>query len=968
MSQPRTPTTTPAPARATPGPPPGELLPATAAPLTPAGTGTRRARVSGGLRDQPVAAVALSWLGLVVVAVTAGPALLPYGPMDQDLTSVLSGPTGQHWLGTDGLGRDLLARLLVGGRPTLAGVLLAVAVFLVVAIPAGVLAGYFGGVVDRIVVLASELLFAIPGIILLLVMLAVFGNSVVIAMTTLGVLASGGLIRVLRSSTMAIKQELYVRAARTSGLTEAQILRRHVLPRLAGPITVQTSLFAGSAILVETALGFLGFGTPPPAPSWGNLVANASQAINTQPWLLVPTGAVIILTVLALGLLGDAARDLTAARRSGRGADRPHPSGVTQPTDAWATPLIPPDPAALLSVRGLSVATPGPLGPVRVVQDVSFDVRAGEIVGLVGESGCGKSVTSMAVLGLLREGLSVSAGTITFAGEELVGMSARRRRDLRGRGMAFISQEPIASLDPAFTVGQQLTEVVRRHTGASRRQARTRVLELLESVKLPDPAAVARKHPHELSGGMAQRIGIAAALAGDPELLIADEPTTALDVTVQAEILDLLDSLRRSRELAVVLVTHDFGVLADICDRAVVMYAGEVVEAAPVADLLAAPRMPYSAALLQSNPARVPAGSQLPAIAGSVPAPADWPAGCHFQERCALATSECAEAAVPLVELGPTRSARCLRIPELAARQSVAVPAGHTRPGQDGRARDTASLLEIEGLTVRYGTGRSAHVAVQDVSLQLDAGRTLGLVGESGAGKSTIGAAVLGLVPVTAGTIRFDGRDITRLNTRDRRALTRQVQVVFQDPFNSLNPVRTVRQTLEEPLRLNLGLSPAATRTRTAELLTQVGLPPEAADRYPAQFSGGQRQRIAIARALAVQPRLIVCDEAVSALDLSVQAQVLNLLQQLQTDLGLSYLFVSHDLEVVRHMADDIAVLRHGELREVGPAEQVYGHSTDPYTRTLMASAPTPDPAVQARRRELRQALRVGATIPAADR
>ncbi|SDP20729.1 peptide/nickel transport system ATP-binding protein [Klenkia soli] len=957
MSPHRTSTTAPAPLDDVPGGTPGGLLPAgpvIADPAPPAG-GRGRSSLRG-LRSHPVAAVALGWLAVVLVGVTVGPALLSYGPLDQDLTSVLSGPTAQHWLGTDGLGRDVLARLLVGGRPTLAGVLLAVAVFLAVAVPAGVLAGYFGGWVDRVVVLVSELLFAIPGIILLLVMLAVFGNSVVIAMTTLGVLASGGLIRVLRSSTMAVKQELYVRAARTSGLTEPQILRRHVLPRLAGPITVQTSLFAGGAILVETALGFLGFGTPPPAPSWGNLVATASQAINTQPWLLVPTGAAIITTVLALGLVGDAARDLTAARRSGGRTPRPG----TVPVAAPSSGPLPADPTALLSVRGLSVATPGPLGPVRVVQEVSFDVRAGEVVGLVGESGCGKSVTSMAVLGLLREGLSVEAGSITFAGEELVGMPSRRRRALRGHGMAFISQEPIASLDPAFSVGQQLGEVVRRHTGVSRRAARRRVLELLASVRLPDPAAVARKHPHELSGGMAQRIGIAAALAGNPRLLVADEPTTALDVTVQAEILDLLDELRRTQDLAVVLVTHDFGVLADICDRAVVMYAGEVVETAPVADLLTSPRMPYSAALLRSNPAGVPAGSTLPAIGGSVPAPADWPVGCRFQDRCAFATADCAAGPVPLVELGPTRSARCLRIPELASAQ--AAPATPIRAGRVA-APAGAPLLQIEGLDVRYGSGRSGHLAVEGVSLSLAAGRTLGLVGESGAGKSTIGAAVLGLVPVSAGTIRFDGRDITHLGGRDRRALTREVQVVFQDPFNSLNPVRTVRQTLEEPLRLNLGLSRADTCARVTELLGQVGLPAQAADRYPAQFSGGQRQRIAIARALAVQPRLIVCDEAVSALDLSVQAQVLNLLQQLQADLGLAYLFVSHDLEVVRHMADDVAVLRHGTLREVGPAAQVCTDSADPYTRTLMASAPVPDPAVQARRREQRRALRAGAAL-----
>lgn len=896
---------------------------------------------------RPLGLLAVLWLVLVIVGVLVGPLLINVSPLDQDLNNVLAGPTGQHWLGTDPLGRDVLSRLLTGGRPTLTGALTATAVFLAVGVPLGILAGYIGSWIDRGVSLLAELLFATPGIIIVLVVLAVFGNSTTIAMVTLGVLSCGGLIRVLRGGTIALKNELYVRAARTSGLTEPQILRRHILPRLAGPILVQAFLFAGAAIIVQTALGFLGFGAPPPAPSWGSLVTDASQAINTHPWLLVPTGTTIVLTVLAFGLVGDLARDLVVDRSSASARPvGPAPKGrALTETDTTAQPrpredVEPPAPGALLSVRGLTVTAPSPAGSVAVVRNVDLDIATGEIVGVVGESGCGKSVTSMAVLGLLKDQLKVSSGTIAFNGVDLQQSSTKERRRLRGSEIAFISQEPIASLDPAFPVGRQLRDVVRRHEDTNRRKADARVLELLRLVQLDDPEKVARKYPHQLSGGMAQRIGIAASLAGNPSLLIADEPTTALDVTVQAEVLSLLAHLRETTGMAVLLVTHDFGVLAEVCDRAVVMYAGEVVETAPVVELLARPAMPYSAALLQSNPASAPVGAYLPSIAGTVPAPHEWPTGCHFQDRCVLAASQCRVAPVPVVQVSPERASRCLRIDDLRDLLDIgprAVPVPHSAASPE---TSRTPLLEIERLSVVYTLGKTQQKALDEVSVSLQQGRTLGLVGGSGAGKSTLGAAVLGLVEPSSGSIRFDGRDITHLSRAARRALTRDVQVIFQDPYNSLNPARTVRQTLQEPLRLNLGLDAAAARDRVDELLLQVGLPPEAARRYPAQFSGGQRQRIAIARALAVRPRLVVCDEAVSALDLSVQAQVLNLLKRLQAELGLTYLFVSHDLDVVRHMADDIAILQHGQLREYGPASKVYDNPSHAYTRTLLAAVP----------------------------
>ena len=901
----------------------------------------RRSRLA--VFTRPVSLIACLWLTLVLVVVVIGPWVFDIGPLDQDLRSVRFGPSSAHWLGTDSLGRDILSRLATGGRPTLSGAILAVAVFLAVGVPLGVLAGYFGSWIDRVVSLFAELVFAIPGIIILLVVLAVFGNSMSISMITLGILGSAGLIRVLRGSTMAVKNELYVRAARTSGLTEMQILRRHVVPRLIGSILVQTFLFAGAAIMVETAVGFLGFGKAPPAPSWGNLVADASQAINNHPWLLVPTGGTIMLTVLSLGLLGDAVRDLAVDRQAPSTRTAPSRTSLVAVVDPPGTDAVDttsdPESDALLRVSGLTVSIAGSGG--NIVEQVAFDVRRGEIVGLVGESGCGKSVTSMAILGLLKGQLVVSSGSIAFDGADLEALSPAERRRTRGTGIAFVAQEPVASLDPAFTVGQQLREVVRRHHRVNRSEADRRVVDLLRLVQLDDPERVATRYPHQLSGGMAQRVGIAAAIAGEPKLLIADEPTTALDVTVQAEILALLRHLRDATGMAVILVTHDFGVLAETCDRAIVMYAGEIVEVAPVAELLTTPRMPYTAALIRSNPALVETGETLPSIPGSVPPPLAWPDGCRFRERCELADDGCAHGRVALIRLTRDRLSRCRRIDELTRRAGDDVSSVSHRSDAVHTEPTSGSLLEVEHLTVRYRSRSETFTALRDVSVSLATGRTLGLVGGSGAGKSTLGAAVLGLTPVTEGRIAFDGRDITRVDAATRRALTRDIQVIFQDPYSSLNPSRTVRQTLGEPLRLTLGLSASETRHRIDELLTQVGLPLDAADRYPSHFSGGQRQRIAIARALAMKPRLVVCDEAVSALDLSVQAQVLNLLKSLQRELGLSYLFISHDLDVVRHMADDIAVLYRGELVEYGDAAQVYRQPQHVYTRQLLDAIPS---------------------------
>ena len=643
---------------------PADATPAVAADPGPPATGRRpRSWRPRTLRRRWLGLLAGGYLVLLTVACVGASWWAPADPEFQDLSHPLAGPSSAHWLGTDRLGRDVLSRLLYGGQVTLVAVVEAVLVFAVLGITLGVLAGYFGGWLDRSIGWVADLLLALPGIIVLLMVLSVFPGNSTATMVVLGIISCPLLLRVTRGVTSSVRREPYVQAARLSGLGSAQVMRRHVLPRLVGPIIVQLSLFAATAVLVQAALSFLGLARPESeGPSWGNMVGAAAEVTSEAPWLAVPTGGILALTVLALGLFGDALRDARAdriqpafaARR--RRVDRP----------AGANPA--PGAAALLSVRGLTVAFDLPHGEATAVRGVSFDVAAGEIVGIVGESGSGKTVTARSLLGLLPTSGHVAAGAAVFDGTELTGLSERDLGRVRGSRIALVSQEPLSGLDPVFRVGSQLAEVVRRHQRVGRAAARARAVELLATVQIAEPERVARLYPSELSGGMAQRVSIALALAGDPALLIADEPTTALDVTVQAEILALLRELRDRRDMAIVFVTHDWGVLADVCDRAVVMYAGEVVEEAAVEELYRAPRHPYTRSLLAANPHRAAVADTLPTIRGSVPSPAVWAVGCRFRPRCEFATDECAAGPIPLVPVGAGREVRCIRHEEVVDR------------------------------------------------------------------------------------------------------------------------------------------------------------------------------------------------------------------------------------------------------------------------------------------------------------
>jgi peptide/nickel transport system permease protein len=567
------------------------------------------------LLSRPLAVVALVWLLFLLILSVGSGVLVPLDPLDQDLLALKQMPSSEHWLGTDALGRDVYSRMVHGIALTMAGVLEAVLVASVLGLSLGVSAGYFGGLWDRLVQQYVSLVQSLPTMLIMLAVLAVFGQAMLPAMVTLGVMGSAGVSRVLRSVTLAVREELYIAAARISGLSDWHIIARHVLPRIAGPVIVQMSLFAAIAVIVQTGISFLGLGVAPPAPTWGSMIFEASASLNDFPWLLVPSGGVVALTVLSFGLLGDSLRDTSTEAWS-----RPAVRQKVKAREAVAPTDVPAD--SLLSMRNVTIVVDGTHGrdfkanklPARVlVKGVSFDLKRGETLGIVGESGSGKTLTSLSLMGLLPPGVNVSAGTAVVAGEVIDLSNEARLAQLRGATVGMIFQEPMAALDPCFTIGHQLAEVLRLQA-LSESQVQAKVIELLEQVKIPNPDEVAARYPHQISGGMAQRVGIARALASEPQILLADEPTTALDVTVQAEILALIRSLSQSRQMAVVLVTHDWGVVADICDRALVLRHGEVLESASVVDLFHRPQHPYTQALLAANPHSAKPGDVLPTV------------------------------------------------------------------------------------------------------------------------------------------------------------------------------------------------------------------------------------------------------------------------------------------------------------------------------------------------------------------
>lgn len=606
---------------------------------------------------------------------------------------------------------------------------------------------------------------------------------------------------------------------------------------------------------------------------------------------------------------------------------------------------------SLLEVTDLTVTFPTDADPVAAVRGVSFHVDAGEVVALVGESGAGKSASAMSVVGLLPEFAEVS-GSVRLRGEELLGRSDAQMSKIRGNTIGTVFQDPMSALTPVYTVGDQIAEALEVHNRElGRRAARARAVELLELVGIAQPERRARAFPHELSGGERQRVVIAIAIANDPDLLICDEPTTALDVTVQAQILDVLKTARDVTGAGVLIITHDLGVVAEFADRALVMYAGRGVEHASVGELYRDARMPYTVGLLGSVPRLDAAqGTRLVPIPGSLPSLTVTPQGCPFAPRCPLAIDECRAAEPELVTVSANHLAACIRTADVHGRSAADIyhvpTARPEAPADDApvvlRVQDLAKTYKLtKGVVFRRQVGEVR--AVDNVSFELRQGRTLGIVGESGSGKSTTLHQILNLAAPQSGSIEVLGTDVAALDRHTRRAVRTDLQVVFQDPVASLDPRLPVFDVLAEPLSAN-GFDKQRTDERVAQLLEVVGLRRADASRYPAEFSGGQKQRIGIARALALQPKILALDEPVSALDVSIQAGIINLLLDLQDEFGLSYLFVSHDLSVVKHLAHDVAVMYKGAIVEQGSCDTVFANPSHEYTQRLLSAVPQPQP------------------------
>ncbi|MEV0950024.1 dipeptide ABC transporter ATP-binding protein [Promicromonospora sp. NPDC050249] len=842
-------------------------------------------------RVHPQLAIGAVLVGLVVVTALVSLVWTPYDPEHAGVERLLP-PGAEHWLGTDRFGRDVLSQVMAGAQITLLVGLVAVGIAAVVGVPLGVLAGMRGGRLGALLMRGSDILLAFPGLLLAIVLGAVYGAGTVTAMVALGIGSIPAFARVARGGTLQVVRSDYVLAARAANRGELAIAARHVLPNIGGMVMVQCSVNFAIAVLAEAGLSFLGLGTPPPTPSWGRMLQESQQFLGVADHLAIVPGVAIAVAVLGFNLLGDGLRDVFDPRLS---AVDPQARAVEPNVQAepgtLAAPVETPRPPAALDISDLTVRT-GSGRPL--LSDVSLRVAPGERVGLIGESGSGKTMTALAALGLLPDGVAAT-GQVRLAGVpgNLLDRGEQAMARLRGEAMSMVFQEPMTALNPLMRVGRQVAEAMTLH-GMPSRTATRRAAELLAEVGLPDGAA--RRYPHELSGGQRQRVGLAMALANDPAVLVADEPTTALDVTVQRQVLDLMVRLVEDRGAGLLFITHDLAVVSQVCERVVVLLEGVVVEEGPVAEVFAHPRHEYTKRLL------------------------------------AASTLE----------------------PRVEPAETPVTP----RP----------ALIRVEDVTRTYPSRGEVVHALRGVSLEVQEGQRFGIVGESGSGKSTLLRIVAGLDRPTSGHVTSAGVRIgadavstgstsgaaDRVSTDSTSGagtpglgdLRAALQVVFQDPYSSLDPRMTVGDIVAEPLLNPANVRAGGPRTASArrdtvrEMLDAVGLLLDATERYPHQFSGGQRQRIAIARALVCRPRILVADEPVSALDVSVRRQVLDLLARLADEHALTLLLVSHDLGVVRHVCDHVAVMRDGLIVEQGPTADVYDTPHHEYTRALRDATP----------------------------
>ncbi len=919
----------------------------------------RRPSVLGSLVSRPSTAIGLALVAVFVLFALLGPWIAPYTATQQIPVAARQGPSTQHLFGTDHLGRDVFSRVVLGtgsvvGLAGLGTVLAVLSGTLV-----GLLSGYRGGWFDELIMRLFDSLLAIPALLLALLFLGALGPTRTGVVLVLLVVYTPIVARVVRAQVLATKPKAFVEMARLQGERLPRILVREILPSALPALSVEAALRFSYAIFLVASLGFLGVGVGPPSPNWGLMVSEARNYATLTPWaLFFPAGAIAVL-VVAVNLTADGLKQ--ALLDPGRAQGRPAVATAALPGEVRAAAV---EGEPLLALTGVTVDYRQGGAWHSAVRDVSLAVRAGEVCALVGESGSGKSTLALALLRYLSPNGRVRGGAATLRGDDLLRLPEGTLRRLRGRRVALVPQDPQVSLNPSLRIRTQMVEQIRAHQQLSRGDAQRRVLALLNDVDIADPARVARSYPHQLSGGMQQRVLVAMALSVDPELLILDEPTTGLDVTTQAVVLDLLRSVISRRDAAALYITHNLGVVAQIAQRVVVLYAGELVEEADVEALFARPLHPYTHGLMAGVPRLGEGGREvaLAAMPGRIPELGKVPEGCVFVPRCPLAIDACREAQPPLLETGQgCRRVRCLRWDELRA-GTVRLD-WPTETGEQAAPVEPCTVLSAQGLSKHFPgrrglRGRSVPVrAVDGVHLVVEAGQTVGLVGESGSGKSTLARVVAGLEVADAGTLTLLEQPLpARLSRRDRSQLG-ALQMVFQNPDEALNPYLTTGETLSRPLVRLRGHRRSAAWAEGRRLLESVRLPASYVGRRPHELSGGERQRVALARAFAASPKLIVLDEPTSALDVSVQASLLNLLRALQRREGGAYLFISHDLAVVGHLADRVAVMYRGRLMELGATESVFAPPYHPYTEALLASVPLADPRATQVRVRLHEVL-----------
>jgi peptide/nickel transport system ATP-binding protein len=959
-----------------------------------------------------IAVTGLVTLVLLFVLAFVGPHLTKWSYESIDYSALLQPPSASHWFGTTQIGQDVYAQTLRGLQKSLIIGLLAALLTTGMAALVGASAGYFGSWTDRSLSWSIDLLLVIPSFFILAILSPLFrGKTWLILVVLLAAFGWMVTARIVRSLALTLREREFVKAARFMGVPSRRIIRRHLIPNMASFLIIDATIAVAFTILGESGLSYFGFGVQKPDISLGTLIADGTRAALSFPWLFLFSGGFLILTVLAVSVVGDGLRDAldprataaspTLLRKGGFGEQSDEPpaaiAGTVSPTAVLAetalrespftspgrelsaqpapiaepAPDVPPDPNAILQVRNLQVVFPTESGTLTAVRGMTYSIAPGEVVGIVGESGSGKSVSALATLGLLPGHARVT-GSARFQGRELLGLGDKELSAIRGKGISMIFQDPLSALTPVYTVGDQIAEAILVHRDISKEAAAKRAVELLDLVGIPQANERRRAFPHEFSGGMRQRVMIAMAMANDPALIIADEPTTALDVTIQAQIVEVLKTAQRETGAAVLIITHDLGLIAGFADRVLVMYAGKVVEAATVDELFTAPRMPYTLGLLGSLP-RIDAVRQGPLtpVEGAPPSLVALPPGCPFEPRCPMRVHECITREPALLTVGRAASAggnghaaACHRSGDIEKQGLTAIDVFPAPPGAapttNGHRSGDERTIRVDGLVRHFPLTRGAIFrrrvgtvrAVDGVTFDIAEGEVLGLVGESGCGKTTTIGEIMTLARPMGGTVELLGRDTATLDARERKSIRRNVGVVFQDPMDSLDPRMPVGDILTEGMETH-GVPHAERAERVRTLLRRVGLDPSHASRYPHEFSGGQRQRIGIARALALEPRLVVLDEPVSALDVSIRAGVVNLLMELRRELGLSYLFVAHDLSLVRHIADRVAVMYLGRIVEMGHSDLVFDRPAHPYTQALLSAIPIPDPVRERARRRI---------------